>query len=277
AVFPSLVDDGVLDRLDADGVVVDVQRAGGFAGRRADAAGELRKVVGGMQHVDGAAPVLVVDQIVPVRDDVVDRAAAHAERDAAIHAARALHLGLFVRQVQDELLVVLHPLRYRQIGFGQALVFKKSSDFSHDLLSISLCGLLVGGRRTFGQHAFVFDRQYLDEFAAVVVPVGQHGLGALATGVFGMSGQQRQQRGLVGLAHVLAGRRTDLVGGFYLVQFHHTRVATAGEIAVLVVDIGDAARHAGGEVAAGLAEHDDGAAGHVFAAVVTDTLHHCAG
>ena len=40
------------------------------------------------------------------------------------------------------------------------------------------------------------------------------------------------------------------------------------ERAVLVEHIGDAARHAGGEVAAGPAEHDDDAAGHVFAAVV---------
>jgi hypothetical protein len=38
--------------------------------------------------------------------------------------------------------------------------------------------------------------------------------------------------------------------------------------------IGDAARHAGREVAAGLAEHDDDAAGHVFAAVVAHALDH---
>ena len=42
--------------------------------------------------------------------------------------------------------------------------------------------------------------------------------------------------------------------------------------AVLVEHIGDAARHAGGEVAAGLAEDDDDAAGHVFAAMVAGAL-----
>ena len=36
--------------------------------------------------------------------------------------------------------------------------------------------------------------------------------------------------------------------------------------------IGDAAAHAGGEIAAGLAEHDDDAAGHVFAAMRADAL-----
>ena len=45
------------------------------------------------------------------------------------------------------------------------------------------------------------------------------------------------------------------------------------EVAVLVVDVGDAARHAGGEVLAGRPEHDHPAAGHVLAAVVADRLH----
>ena len=40
------------------------------------------------------------------------------------------------------------------------------------------------------------------------------------------------------------------------------------EVAVLVEHIGDAAGHAGREVAPGLAEHDHDAAGHVFAAMV---------
>ena len=43
-----------------------------------------------------------------------------------------------------------------------------------------------------------------------------------------------------------------------------------GEVAVLVEHVGDAAGHAGAEVAAGRAEHDDAAAGHVFAAVIAD-------
>ena len=41
-----------------------------------------------------------------------------------------------------------------------------------------------------------------------------------------------------------------------------------GEVAGLVQHIGDAAGHAGREVAPGLAEHHDDAAGHVFAAMV---------
>ena len=36
--------------------------------------------------------------------------------------------------------------------------------------------------------------------------------------------------------------------------------------------VGDAAAHAGGEVPAGAAEHDDAAAGHVLAAVIADAF-----
>ena len=57
-------------------------------------------------------------------------------------------------------------------------------------------------------------------------------------------------------------------------EIDHREVAALGEAAVLVEHIGDAARHAGGEVAPGLAEHDDEAAGHVFAAVVAGAFDH---
>ena len=46
------------------------------------------------------------------------------------------------------------------------------------------------------------------------------------------------------------------------------------EVAGDVPDVGDAARHAGGEVAAGRAQDDGAAAGHVLAAVVADAFDH---
>ena len=46
ALVPAAIDDRAFDRFDRDRVVVDVQRAGRLARRRADAAGEFRKVVG---------------------------------------------------------------------------------------------------------------------------------------------------------------------------------------------------------------------------------------
>ena len=57
-----------------------------------------------------------------------------------------------------------------------------------------------------------------------------------------------------------------------LLDLDHLVVDLAVEVAVRVVDVGDAARHAGAEVAAGVAEHDHATAGHVLAAVVADAL-----
>ena len=55
AFVPGALDDAALDELDGDGRLIDAEHAGGFAGRGADAAGELRKVVGGVQAADGAS------------------------------------------------------------------------------------------------------------------------------------------------------------------------------------------------------------------------------
>src|SRR5574343_245285 len=131
AHFPALVDDEMLNRLDAHRRRVDAQRTGSLAGRRADATGEIREVVGGVQHFQGLLPVAAVNQIVPVRNDVVDRATVVAERNAAIHAARALRLGSVVRQGLDEFLVVRQALFDRFVGLFEALELHESSRLAH--------------------------------------------------------------------------------------------------------------------------------------------------
>src|SRR5690606_16455813 len=52
----------------------------------------------------------------------------------------------------------------------------------------------------------------------------------------------------------------------------HGHVAARLEAAVFVEHVGDAAAHAGGEIAPGVAEHHHAAAGHVLAAVIADAL-----
>ncbi len=72
----------------------------------------------------------------------------------------------------------------------------------------------------------------------------------------------------------------DVVGIDERLEIDAGLVAAArGEVALIVVDVGDAAAHAGGEVAAGGTENDDEAVGHVFAAVVADAFNDrgCAG
>ena len=59
-----------------------------------------------------------------------------------------------------------------------------------------------------------------------------------------------------------------------LLQCNHLEVAAARKIARFVQHIGDAARHAGREVAPSRPEHDHAAAGHVLAAMIPDGFHH---
>ena len=96
ALGEGALDDGQLDLLDGDRVVVDRQHARRLARRRADQAGELGEVVGGVQLLDRVAPLVAVDEVVPVRDEVAQRATLVAERHPAVHAPRALaaQLGL---------------------------------------------------------------------------------------------------------------------------------------------------------------------------------------
>ena len=91
ALVPRAVDDRDLDLLDRDRVALaDLQHARRLARRGAELAGELREVVRRVQLDDRLAPAVAVDEVVPVRDQVPERAAVVAERHAALHAARAL-------------------------------------------------------------------------------------------------------------------------------------------------------------------------------------------
>src|SRR3990172_2154883 len=65
-LLPGPLDDGQLDLLDGDGVVVDPQDAGRLAGGGAEPAGEVREVVGGVQPLDRLPPLVPVYEIVPV-------------------------------------------------------------------------------------------------------------------------------------------------------------------------------------------------------------------
>src|ERR1700679_1570867 len=104
---PGVIDDVLLDQFDRDGVVVDVKNAGLFTRRGTDSAGELRKIVGRVQAVDRLAPPASVNEIVPVRYDVPERAALVAEGDAAIHTAGALRTQLVLGHLEIEFAPIL--------------------------------------------------------------------------------------------------------------------------------------------------------------------------
>jgi hypothetical protein len=66
----STVNDGALDRLDANGVLVDAEHAGTLARSRADTSSELREVVGHEQTIESILPLVLEDKFVPLWNDV---------------------------------------------------------------------------------------------------------------------------------------------------------------------------------------------------------------
>ncbi len=132
ALLPGAVDDRVLDLLDRDGVALaDLQHARGLAWRRAQAAGELGEVVRGVQLDDRVGPALAVDEVVPVGDQVAERAAAVTERHAALHAARALGRQLVVRTADEELLEVVRALVRVAVRHADALDLQECPELTH--------------------------------------------------------------------------------------------------------------------------------------------------
>src|SRR5262245_50763499 len=132
ALGPGVIDDVLLDVLDGDRVVVDVEDARLLARRGTDAAGELGEVVRRVQALDRLTPAAAVHEVVPVGDDVPERAALVAERDAAIHAARALRAQRLLGGRFLELAPVLEARLDRLLVNLLALELEESGDLSHE-------------------------------------------------------------------------------------------------------------------------------------------------
>src|ERR1700722_8420475 len=140
AIVPGAVDDGAFYCFDGDGIVVDVERAGGLARRGADAAGELGEIVGRVQVARGFFPVALIDTIVEVRNLVVARPAGRARGpragavaigDAAIHAARGLVAGVLLAQRNDEFAIALDALGDRLVFAIVPVDLQKTCNLAH--------------------------------------------------------------------------------------------------------------------------------------------------
>jgi hypothetical protein len=84
-----------------------------------------------MQADDRLPPLVAIDQVVPVRDQVIDRAALMAERDAAIHAARGLGAQFQLRQRMHEFAPASGAHRRLGIAAIRAFDLQKSSRLAH--------------------------------------------------------------------------------------------------------------------------------------------------
>src|SRR5690606_4973236 len=89
-LYPPLVegmlDDRDFDVLDRDRLLVDAEHAGFLARRRADATGELREVVGLEQLQQRLVPPVAVDQVIPLGNDVAQRAARSEEHTSELQS-----------------------------------------------------------------------------------------------------------------------------------------------------------------------------------------------
>ena len=156
----------------------------GLARRRAQAAGELGEVVRRVQLADRVLPAVAVDEVVPVGDQVAQRAAVVAERHAALHAARALRGQLLVGALDEELLVgALAAMRSVGSSVGDARRARSSGSRRARPSGRRLClGVATPPRaRLLGQHALVVGREDLDEARQQRVPVVEHALGRPAS------------------------------------------------------------------------------------------------
>ena len=120
-----------LDLLDRHRVVVDRQHAGRLTRGRTYPAGELGKVVGGVELVDRLVPLVPIDEVVPVRDQVAERAALVAERDAAVHAPRALPPQLLRRLKVEVLPVIVHALLGIALVEADPMDLQERAELSH--------------------------------------------------------------------------------------------------------------------------------------------------
>ena len=132
--------DGVFVLPDSDAAAGDVAAgAGGLTQGRADPARELRETVGGAQAAECQLPLALIDQVVPLGDQVAagghaaDHHACLAEGDAAVHAAGCLGLLLLPGEPDVKFVKVFNALQRRNIRAGLARVIHKTSEFCHDV------------------------------------------------------------------------------------------------------------------------------------------------
>ena len=141
-VRPFPIGNGAFVVVDGRGLVAHPAKvARSLAKGRAHTARELRQRRGKRETLGGLGPSSAIHELVPLRDEVVERAAARAsaakrtahlaKRNPAHHAAARLSaLGIFI-EVHIELVVVANALAHRAQRMCLAIPLKKCSRLPH--------------------------------------------------------------------------------------------------------------------------------------------------
>ena len=131
-LLEGLINNGHLHLLDGHCGLVDAQHTRGFTGRRAKPAGPLRKVIGGMQALRRFLSFIPPGEVIPLGDEVSQRAALVAERHPTIHAASGLALEHCLFLPLINFFPVHDAHRYRAPGLGDAFaVLQETLRISH--------------------------------------------------------------------------------------------------------------------------------------------------
>ena len=134
ALLEGAVGDRAFDRLDGHRIVVDVERAGGLARRRTDAAGDLREIIGGVQVARGFLPVAAIDagRSSPGSGCSPDSRCGNREcRNPC--SARPACVFSSSGQREDEFAPMLDALLDRLVVTVAALELEKAGDLAHTL------------------------------------------------------------------------------------------------------------------------------------------------
>ena len=128
---PRTINNFNFNLLDRNRILIDSQNARRFAGRRTQTASELREVICRMQAVKCITPIISVDQVVPVGNQVAKRAAVVAKRNTAIHAPTRLMLEVDSRKSFVDLAPICNTHWYGATLWCGALPMNKSCWLTH--------------------------------------------------------------------------------------------------------------------------------------------------
>ena len=141
ALLEGLLDDVELVVVRRHRRVIEPLDTGLLAERRADTSRELREVVRLQQTAKRMGDVAVVDLVVPLRAEIVERTAREharqlhaglAERDTAVHAARALLPTLLLREGDVKFFKIFDTLLYRNVFILFSRIIEKSCNLTHE-------------------------------------------------------------------------------------------------------------------------------------------------